>query len=180
MRFTIYSMRGVLVSLPIVFVLFFPQPWSADGYLLFGFGLGLVTLGFCLRLWAQQHLHYRIEAGMALTTTGPYQLIRNPLYVGNILIFVGTIATSGRAWLTLATLLWSAAVYTAVVRFEEARLTRRYGEAYTAFQAAVPRWFPLGLRGKQLEFLNHHLMASIGAEFMWFGLPLLVLTRRVF
>ena len=124
MRLTIYSMRGVLVSLPIVFVLLFPEPWSTDRHLLSGLGLVLVTLGFGVRLWAQQHLHYRIEAGMTLTTTGPYQLIRNPLYVGNTLIFVGTIATSGRSWLTLATLLWSAAVYSAVVRFEEARLTR--------------------------------------------------------
>ena len=178
MRFTIYSMRGVLVSLPIAFVLIFPQAWSTDGFVFFGLGLALVTLGFGLRLWAQQHLHYRIEAGMQLTTTGPYQLIRNPLYVGNMLIFAGTIVASGQEWLALVTLAWSMIVYSAVVRFEEARLTRRYGASYTAFKAAVPRWFPRAPKGK-LEFLNHHLMASIGAEFMWFGLPLLVLTRRV-
>jgi len=180
MRPTIYSLRGVLVSLPIVLVLLHPEPWAADRHPLSASGLILVALGFCLRLWAQQHLHYRIHAPMALTVSGPYTLIRNPLYVGNILIFTGTMMTSGRAWLTLATLVWLSAVYTLVVRFEEARLTRRYGAAYVRYQASVPRWLPRASTGRPLEFLNQHLASSAAAELLWFGLPLLVLGRRVF
>lgn len=179
MRPTIYSARGVLVCVPILIALLFAEPWSADRHLLSSLGLALVVLGFGVRLWAQQHLHYRIAAGMQLTTTGPYQYIRNPLYVGNILIFVGTVEISGRSWLAVATLLWTAAVYSAVVRFEEDRLTRRYGSLYVGFRNSTPRWVPLDLRKRPLGLLNHHLMASFVAEFLWFGLPLLVFTRRV-
>jgi hypothetical protein len=38
--------------------------------------------------------------------------------------------------------LWCAGVYALVVRHEERLLRARYGAAYRAYQAAVPRWRP--------------------------------------
>ncbi len=178
MRLNVYRLRGVLVGLPFLVVLLEPRPWSADRHVVSALGIALAGLGLALRVWAQEHLHYRLRADMNLTVTGPYQFIRNPLYVGNIAILTGSIATGGNAWLALAAGVWTAAVYTAVVRFEEQRLTRRYGEPYRVYVARVPRWFPSAGRGKTLDLVNRHLGASILAEIAWVGLPLLVLSRR--
>src|SRR5262245_26146854 len=55
----------------------------------------LIVLGLVLRSWAGGILH----KGAELTTTGPYRLIRNPLYVGSFLMmsgFCAVIAESAR------------------------------------------------------------------------------------
>src|SRR5262245_55982943 len=49
------------------------------------FGLGLVLGGLALRSWAAGTLHKR----RILTTTGPYGLVRHPLYVGSFMMMIG-------------------------------------------------------------------------------------------
>ena len=54
-------------------------------------GLLLFLRGWALRIWAQQHVCYRIKTNKALTTSGPYAVVRNPIYIGNTLIVLGVI-----------------------------------------------------------------------------------------
>jgi protein-S-isoprenylcysteine O-methyltransferase Ste14 len=60
--------------------------------------LVLWTIGFLIflvgmfgRIWAQEHLHYRLKVPLTFTRTGPYAWIRNPIYVSNTLMFVGLV-----------------------------------------------------------------------------------------
>src|SRR4051812_28446814 len=48
-------------------------------------GLGLVLGGLMLRSWAAGTLHKRTE----LTMSGPYGLVRHPLYIGSFMMMVG-------------------------------------------------------------------------------------------
>ncbi len=77
-----------------------------------------------------------------LVVVGFYKYVRNPQYVGVILVILGEAVLSGR------TLLFGYAVFLAIgyhlfVRFyEEPALRKIFGEDYIHYCAAVPRWVP--------------------------------------
>ena len=77
-----------------------------------------------------------------LVAVGPYRYVRNPMYVGALLVFAGFgLALRSPAVLVLAA---TAAVlsHLFVVLVEEPDLERRFGESYTRYRASVNRWLP--------------------------------------
>ena len=159
----IYRLRGVLVSPPLLFSLvWFRSELEADALILFG--ICIFFIGLAIRIWAQQHLHYRLKIKKQLTATGPYQFVRNPIYIGNTLICVSLTVVSELLWLVPITFLWCATVYSLVVRYEEARLLKKYGQLYQKYISEVPRWFPQNLHFRNLGIKNDFLFASIVAE----------------
>ena len=76
----------------------------------------------------------------ALVTGGPFRVSRNPIYVGFALIHIGIALAAQSLWalLLLPVVLW--VIRTWVILPEEAFLRRRFGDAYAAYQARVPRW----------------------------------------
>lgn len=155
-----YRYRGALLAPPLLASLLLP----ADGGLVsWTAGLALFAAGFVLRVWAQEHVRYRIDAAPSLTTDGPYSRVRNPVYLGTILVCAGAVATTGRPWLAGATAAWCAAVYVPVVRFEERHLERRFGRAYRRYRSGVPRWVPRP-DPDPLELVNDQLAPALRAE----------------
>jgi len=77
-----------------------------------------------------------------LVVTGLYRYVRNPQYVGALLVVIG------EALLTEAVILLGyagvlAITYHLFVRYyEEPTLGRLFGEAYSRYCEAVPRWLP--------------------------------------
>ena len=69
-------------------------------------------------------------------------MVRNPLYVANLMLTLGTALLSGRPLLVLVAAAVFLAQYIPIVRWEESRLTVQFGDAYADYQAAVPRWIP--------------------------------------
>lgn len=160
-----YRFRGWLVTPPLLFALFTTVGRADRPALSWSLGLVLFALGVLLRLWAQQHLHYRLETETALTRSGPYLWARNPIYVGNTLIGAGLVATSGLLWLVVPTAVWFLAVYAVVARHEEGVLEETYGDAYRAFREETPRWWPRRVPPEgRPELVNEHLGASVVAE----------------
>jgi protein-S-isoprenylcysteine O-methyltransferase Ste14 len=159
-----YLYRGHLVCVPLIVAIFctwheydhHAPAWVAAGIV---FGVGL-----WIRIWAQQHLRFRITRNMVLTRTGPYGLMRNPIYVGNTLICLGLVVASQLLWLVPVALLVCMGVYTAVVRHEERKLTRVYGEPYAEYLNEVPRWFPKRPDGYRPEWINDQWKPSLRAE----------------
>jgi protein-S-isoprenylcysteine O-methyltransferase Ste14 len=127
-------------------------------------GISLVFLGFVLRIWAQQHLHYRLKVRMSLTTTGPYSFIRNPIYVGNTLMCLGATIASELLWLTPITLLYCFSIYSLVVQYEEEHLLEKYGEPYQKYVSEIPRWLPRAIRFRNLGLINRYCLTSVVAE----------------
>jgi protein-S-isoprenylcysteine O-methyltransferase Ste14 len=95
-------------------------------------GAVVVVLGEIIRLWAVLHIgaisRTRSDRLGPLVASGPFAYVRNPLYLGNILL-----------WLGFAL---SALEYHAIVRWEEQLLTTRIGEPYAQYMREVPRWLP--------------------------------------
>lgn len=160
-RELIYRYRGPLLSPPLLAALLLggagtgPGPWMG--------GLALFAAGAATRVWAGQHVRYRLGDAHRLATSGPYRRVRNPVYLGTVLLCAGAVLTTGRWWLVGLTVGWCAAVYAVVVRFEEAHLAAKFGDAYRAYRERVPRWLPRPASGP-LGLATDHLPASLRAE----------------
>jgi protein-S-isoprenylcysteine O-methyltransferase Ste14 len=78
-----------------------------------------------------------------LVKSGPFSLLRNPLYFGNLVLSLGLSLMAGVWWLPLVVLAIFYGQYIPIVAWEEMKLTRIFGEKYKAYQQEVPnRWFP--------------------------------------
>jgi len=141
-NYVMFKQRGKLLVLPLLVVLFIRYGETESDLLVFGLGGAIFAIGLAVRVWAQMHLRFRLRTGMSLTLTGPYAHIRNPVYVGNVFMACGLCVGVELLWMAPLVLLWCAAFYTFVVRYEEASLIERYGPEYVAYLERVPRWFP--------------------------------------
>ena len=77
-----------------------------------------------------------------LVTYGIFSWMRNPLYVGNLLIWVGFVIGSGVLWFLPIALAVFALEYTFIVRYEEGVLESIFGAEYLAYKERTPRWLP--------------------------------------
>jgi protein-S-isoprenylcysteine O-methyltransferase Ste14 len=144
--------RRSWIPAPIALILLLvPSPSPVSPGLLWS-GRALVLTGEFLRLWAVRHIgvisRTRADRLGPLVATGPFARVRNPLYIGNMALWVGFAATAGLGWLVPPILLLLAVGYHAIVRWEERLLETRLGEAYRTYAARVPRWVPRLARGQ--------------------------------
>jgi protein-S-isoprenylcysteine O-methyltransferase Ste14 len=113
-------------------------PW------VFALGLVVVLAGLGIRYWGVSHIgtisRTRAARYGPLMTAGPFALVRNPLYVGNFLIWIGFVICSGLMWMLPVAWVVFALQYSAIVRFEEVALIRHFGDSYEAYAREVPRW----------------------------------------
>ncbi len=77
-----------------------------------------------------------------LVTEGIFGISRNPLYLGNLLICVGMFLMHGHPAVFLVGTAVYLLVYLCIVQAEEAYLGEKFGPAYRAYAADVPRWLP--------------------------------------
>ena len=101
-------------------------------------GLGLVFAGVGLRSWAAGTLHKRTE----LTASGPYGLVRHPLYTGSFMMMLGfcqLIDDAENIWFVLGPVL-ALYIYRAIQ--EERFLAGKFPDQWTEFAGKVPRFFP--------------------------------------
>ena len=77
-----------------------------------------------------------------LVVTGFYRYVRNPMYVGVILIIIGHFLWFGFWWLLLYAVIAFIIVHLFVTFYEEPTLRRKFGAAYEHYLEQVPRWIP--------------------------------------
>jgi len=102
-------------------------------------GLPVSILGLLLRAWAAGHL----AKNQNLATSGPYSYMRNPLYVGTLMVAAGLVMAS-RQWL-LAGLFGAVFlfIYLPVIELEEQHLRKLFPK-YSAYADEVPMLLPFG------------------------------------
>ena len=114
--------------------------------LLVALGCATVALGEMIRLWAVRHIgvisRTRSNRLGPLVSTGPFAIVRNPLYLGNIALWVGFALSARLAWMAPTFVAVLGLEYHAIVRWEERLLEERLGDEYRAYAARVPRWMP--------------------------------------
>jgi protein-S-isoprenylcysteine O-methyltransferase Ste14 len=77
-----------------------------------------------------------------LVTYGVFAWMRNPLYVGNLLIWVGFVIGSGVLWFLPIAIALFAIEYSLIVRYEEGVLESIFGGEYVEYKRRTSRWWP--------------------------------------
>lgn len=137
--------RRSWLPLPIVLALLLAPPSSTPRWVRI-IGVALVLAGEGVRLWGVRHIgvvsRTRSDRLGPLIASGPFGLVRNPLYLGNLALWLGFTLSARLPWLAPLILLLLAAQYHAIVRWEEQLLESRMGQPYRDYLAQVPRWLP--------------------------------------
>ena len=149
----------------VVALLLIPAEPDAAGGPLWITGALVVAIGEGIRLWAVHHIgaisRTRSDRLGPLVSSGPFALIRNPLYVGNILLWAGFTITAQLVWFAPVAIVLLALEYHAIVCWEEGLLAARIGQPYEQYVARVPRWLP------SLSSRTEALAPPVAATFSW-------------
>ena len=118
-----------------VVLLFVAEPTLTS----FVVGLVLVGSGETIRVWSAGYL----RKNQVLVTHGPYGHVKNPMYIGTILITAGfCIAANAIYFLALALLGFIFYYIPHKRRVERSRLVRRFGDAFVAYDREVDDYLP--------------------------------------
>ncbi len=124
-------------------------------------GLVLVLFGEFIRVWSVSYAGSETRTttgvgGSNLVTQGPYAIIRNPLYFGNISIYVGIGIMSNAMFpfLTILAFLFFTFQYYLIIFNEEDYLRVTYKETFDIYCKTVKRFLPLPKKMPD-EILSH-------------------------
>lgn len=116
--------------------------------------VALVALGMALAWWARIHLgrlwsgHITRKADHKVVDTGPYALVRHPIYTGLLLALAATAVLKGTP-IALAGLVLFGFSFYLKARVEERWLRQQLGaQAYADYQHRVPMLLPRRWRSK--------------------------------
>ena len=117
-------------------------------------GLGLVLILVCIlgRTWCT--LYIGGQKKRELVMTGPYSMVRNPLYVFTLLGTAGAGAMSGSLSIGLLWAGFAGLVFASVVRHEERFLLAAFPKEFPVYMARVPRFWPRPLAWQDAEQLS--------------------------
>jgi len=126
----------------------YPLPWPGLNDLpaqLIGYGLG--ALGALLTGWGFITLNRADTTVLPhkpvkrLVTHGAFGFRRNPIYMGEVLIFLGLAQATGNIWMVLVAPPLAILLFALAILPEERHLEARFGEEYLAYKARTRRWF---------------------------------------
>ena len=134
-------------------------------------GLALIVAGEAVRLAgvaaAGSVTRRRSRNVQRLVTYGIFAWVRNPLYVGNFLIWMGFVTISGVLWFLPVAVLLFAVEYELIVRYEEGVLESIFGRDYLDYKSCTPRWIPRPPKG-EIEADEHHWGEAFKSEISTF------------
>ncbi len=144
-RLKVFEMRSYTPIPFIVVMLAYAEPMMTTLVT----GLLIALLGEAIRFWGVSIVGSEtrttgVVGATNLITDGPFGFVRNPLYVGNILMYVGCGVMSNALvpWLQFAALVWFGIQYHLIVSREEEHLRQTFGEEYERYVRNVPRFLP--------------------------------------
>jgi len=109
-------------------------------------GIVLVLAGGALIAWGARTMRAAgtnidpSQPALALVTTGPFRFSRNPLYLANVIIYIGTTLVIDALWPFVLLVPLVALLEWGVIRREERYLSRLFGAPYDAYRQRVRRW----------------------------------------
>lgn len=111
-------------------------------------GFAVSVVGELIRYWGVAYAGSLTRVASVgapeVILAGPFAHVRNPLYIGNILLYtgIGIMSNALVPWLQLLALVWFSFQYGIIVSLEEEFLEKEFGAAYMEFKKNVPRFIP--------------------------------------
>ena len=112
-------------------------------------GFTIACIGEYLRLWGvgwagSETRTTGTVGGTYLIISGPFAHLRNPLYLGNIMMYtgIGTMSFALFPWLQIIGLLFFSVQYHLIINEEEGYLKKTFGKQFEDYTSNVPRFIP--------------------------------------
>jgi protein-S-isoprenylcysteine O-methyltransferase Ste14 len=117
-----------------------------------GEAIRVLTVGFVPKGTSGRNMTEQVAT--RLNTTGAYALVRNPLYLGNCLMYVGVVLYAQNLALALIFALALLPYYERIIAAEEAFLSEKFGAPYAAWASKVPAFIPrlTGWQAPDMQF----------------------------
>jgi len=129
------KIRRIPVFIGAILLLLFAKPEPIG----MGVGMILIMMGEAIRIWAAGHL----QKNESLTVTGPYAYVKNPLYIGTILITAGFCIFADNIYmLAVATFAFCFHYIPYKKKVEGDRLKKIFGSQYVDYDEKVPEYVP--------------------------------------
>jgi len=138
---------GLCLGVPNILGAALEQPFRTATltWLLLANALVVIGLGFSAlaRVWLGRNwsAEVTVKQGHELVRSGPYALVRHPIYTGLLLALTGTALMIGK-WRALIGLVLLVVALLRKLTIEERFMTEQFGEAYVHYRAEVPALIP--------------------------------------
>jgi len=97
---------------------------------------------FAFPLWLCGGTPLPLDPPKELVVTGPYRYVRNPIYVGVLIIVMGYFLWFKTVWMIVYAITAFLGIHLFVTLYEEPTLKKKFGSAYENYCKSVPRWIP--------------------------------------
>jgi protein-S-isoprenylcysteine O-methyltransferase Ste14 len=127
----------------LIIILFSDSYWQFHPVLdtlIFATGCLLAAIGAMGRLWCS--LYISGYKNNTLITTGPYSIMRHPLYFFSLVGALGVACATETFLIPLIVLIVFVTTYPGVILGEEKRLLDKYGEKFKEYRQKTPAVFP--------------------------------------
>ena len=129
----------------LLMMLYFARPNSPYFFL----GIVLIVIGEIIRLrsvsFAGGETRTMNVGASSICKYGPYSIVRNPLYIGNMMIYVGFAFIAGSVYvvtISSITFVYFFIQYSLIISLEEEALEEKFGDEYIAYKNLVPSILP--------------------------------------
>jgi len=142
------KINGIIMFCATIIVAFFPKffirdysggLWEESVEVL---GFAFILLGQLIRVSARGYKAEHSQESQALIQGGPYQVVRNPMYLGIFLIGLGVVLAIFKLWAAVIFVLVFIIRYILLIYKEEKKLLAIFPGAYLDYCKKVPRIFP--------------------------------------
>lgn len=180
------KINGIIITCAVIVVAFFPRLFFRS--CLGGFeeesleilGFAFILLGQIIRVSARGYKAEHSQDSQALIQGGPYQVVRNPMYLGIFLIGLGVVLAVFRWWAVVVFIIFFIIRYILLIYKEEKKLCAMFPQAYPQYCQKVPRIFP-----SLFSIIKLDITEYLPIKLAWFKkeinsiIPLLLLTLLV-
>jgi len=136
-------LSSVIILLGVIYLFpqLYPKSLMLDDCLDF-VSVIFILKGIFLRMTARGYKREFSQQGKGLVATGPYSIVRNPMYLGTYLIGAGFVLLVLPWWTVFIFSLAFYGRFRKQIMLEENFLTQSFGETYREYCHRVPRLFP--------------------------------------
>ena len=110
-------------------------------------GLALAVLGQVFRIYAAGYIFKNKQ----LASTGPYSLVRHPLYLGNFIILIGFTIASANLYVAAGVVVFFLVWYPAAIAYEDSKLENIFGEDWREWSKNIRAIIPVRIRWSDLK-----------------------------
>jgi protein-S-isoprenylcysteine O-methyltransferase Ste14 len=180
------ALMVALLTATIVAMFLFPQwygtPSPGIDNLISCLGFIFVLKGAVLRMAARGHKKHFSKNSEALVMSGPYQMVRNPMYFGTFLVGLGFVLIVWPLWLVPLFVILFYLRFIKEIKKEEQFLKEKFGAQYDDYCRRVPRLMPHPLsviKHKMNEIFNMEEIFSTKESRGWWSWPIVALLLAI-